>query len=77
MILDLIAARGHHAPLDFMWRPQLRDADDEMVLEAATNGGADAIVTFNQRDFLPAATTFGVRILTPGDYLPNLKGISR
>jgi putative PIN family toxin of toxin-antitoxin system len=37
MVLDLIAANGHKTTLDFMWRPQLRDADDEMVLEAATN----------------------------------------
>ena len=74
MVLDLIAANGHQAPLDFMWRPQLRDANDEMVLEAATNSGADAIVTFNQRDFLPAATDFGIRIITPGDYLPTIRG---
>ena len=37
----------------FLWRPQLRDPADEMVLEAAINGSADALVTFNQRDFGP------------------------
>ncbi len=74
MVLNLLAANGHQTLLDFMWRPQLRDADDEMVLEAATNGGAAAIVTFNQRDFLPAATTFGLRVITPGDYLPSIRG---
>jgi putative PIN family toxin of toxin-antitoxin system len=73
-ILDVIAANGHQAPLDFMWRPQLRDAGDEMVLEAATNGGADAIVTFNQRDFLPAATAFGLRVITPAIYIPTIRG---
>jgi HicB family len=35
----------------FMWRPQLRDPADEFVLEAAVDGEAAAIVTFNQRDF--------------------------
>jgi PIN domain len=64
MVLDLLAANGHQTLLDFMWRPQLRDA----------NGGAAAIVTFNQRDFLPAATTFGLRVITPGDYLPSIRG---
>src|ERR1700760_1935955 len=44
-------------PVDpwFLWRPQLRDPGDELVLEAAVNGTADAIVTFNRRDYLPAA----------------------
>ena len=43
-----------------------------MVLEAATNGNAAAIVTFNQRDFMPAAAAFGLRIITPSDYLPTI-----
>jgi len=34
-----------------VWRPLLRDPANEMVLEAAVNGRAAAIVTFNQRDF--------------------------
>jgi len=72
MLLDLIADKGHQAPLHFSWRPQLRDAKDEMVLEAATNGGAKAIVTFNQRDFLPAASDFGIRITSPSDYLATI-----
>jgi putative PIN family toxin of toxin-antitoxin system len=72
-VLDLIARRAHQAPLNFMWRPQLRDPNDEMVLEAATNGGAGAIITFNQRDFLPAATDFSIRIISPSDYLHTIK----
>ena len=49
----------------FLWQPQLRDAGDEMVLEAAINGRAEALVTFNVRDFAPAHTLFGVPTLLP------------
>jgi putative PIN family toxin of toxin-antitoxin system len=42
----------------FQWRPQSRDPNDEMVLEAAINGGADALVTFNVADFAGPAERF-------------------
>jgi putative PIN family toxin of toxin-antitoxin system len=48
----------------YQWRPQLRDASDEMVLEAAVNAQANAIVTYNLRDFKPAQN-FGVLLLNP------------
>ena len=35
----------------FLWPPRLRHPDDERVLEAAVNSGAEAIVTFNKRLF--------------------------
>jgi len=44
----------------------LGDANDELVLEAAINGYADAIVTFNEKDFLPAASFLGKRVVRPG-----------
>ena len=49
----------------------LRDADDEMVLEAALNGQADAIVTHNVRDFA-AARGIGLRIASPGEMVRRL-----
>jgi putative PIN family toxin of toxin-antitoxin system len=38
----------------FLWRPQLRDPNDEMVLEAAITGAATHLVSFNLRDFDPS-----------------------
>lgn len=49
----------------FLWRPQLRDPGDEMVLEAAANGRADALVTFNKRDFADTVGAFGIEVLSP------------
>jgi predicted nucleic acid-binding protein len=43
-----------------------------MVLELAVNGRADAIVTLNIRHFLPAAGTFGVEVLRPGEFLRRI-----
>ncbi len=58
-------------PVDarFLWRPQLRDPSDEMVLEAAINGRADALVTHNVRHFTSAGNRFGLQVLTPADLL--------
>lgn len=56
----------------FLWRPQLRDPADEHVLEAAVNGGADAIITFNVYHFQAAAARFGIAVLRPGEALRRL-----
>jgi predicted nucleic acid-binding protein len=56
----------------FLWRPQLRDPGDELVLEAAVNGRADATVTFNRRDFRPAAGHFGIDVLLPVEAIRSL-----
>ncbi|HEV3279069.1 MAG TPA: putative toxin-antitoxin system toxin component, PIN family [Terriglobia bacterium] len=57
----------------FLWRPQLRDPGDEMVLEAAVNGRADALVTFNQRDFGSLPSRFGVELLLPRDAIRRIR----
>jgi predicted nucleic acid-binding protein len=49
----------------FLWRPQLRDPNDEMVLEAAVNGRADALVTFNLKDYDDVPARFGIDLLLP------------
>jgi len=67
VILDAVAAAAEPVRLAFLWRPTLRDPDDDMVLETAVNGQADAIVTFNRRDFVAGSVQFGVPILSPGE----------
>ena len=65
-LLDAFALVAEPVRLAFLWRPMLPDADDDMVLEAAVNGGAHAIVTMNRRDFVRAAERFGIEVLSPG-----------
>lgn len=71
--LDALAGMLVPVEVHVLWRPQLSDAEDEMVLEAAINGGAEAIVTFEQRTFAPAARSFGIAVLTPGAILARMR----
>ena len=43
----------------------LSDPNDDMDLETATNGSASAIVTFNQRDFVPGTKGFSCAVVLP------------
>jgi len=66
--LDALAAKIEPTETHFSWRPQLGDPDDEMVLEAAVNGGAEVIVTFETATFREAAASFGIDVQTPGAF---------
>jgi predicted nucleic acid-binding protein len=57
----------------FRWRPQLHDPGDELVLEAAVNGRADAIVTFNEGHLREAHKYFGIEVIRPGEALRRVK----
>ncbi|MGH8511120.1 MAG: putative toxin-antitoxin system toxin component, PIN family [Gammaproteobacteria bacterium] len=67
--LDAVVAMIEPVETHFLWRPRLRDPADEMVLEAAVNGRATAIVTFNTRDYGKVPNDFGVEVLLPRDVL--------
>jgi putative PIN family toxin of toxin-antitoxin system len=66
VLLDDLAAVGKQVAITILVRPLLPDANDDMVFETAINGRADAVVTFNTRDFAPAASRFGISVMTPG-----------
>lgn len=69
--LDALSLRTEPVHLHFLWRPQTRDPADEMVLETALNGAADALVTFNLNDFV-AARRFKLPVWTPSTLLTQL-----
>ncbi len=64
-ILDAVAAVARPVTISYLWRPILHDPDDELVLETAVNGGADLLLTFNERDF-GGAERFAPRVVRPG-----------
>ncbi len=70
--LAALAAALEAVEVRFAWRPQLPEPDDEMVLEAAVNGRADALVTHNLADFTAAAPRPGLPLLRPAELLERI-----
>ena len=73
VFIDAVLAMVEPVEIHFLWRPQLRDPADELVLEAAVNGRAAALVTFNRRDFGAVPARFGVDVLTPVEALRRMR----
>ena len=67
-----LATLAHLQDIHFLWRPFLRDPDDDMVLECAVAAGCSYIVTHNIKDFR-RTEQLGVKAITPGQFLQILK----
>lgn len=70
-VIDFICAQAIHHKIFYLWRPTLKDPDDDFILELAVKAGAD-IVTWNLQDF-QRAKRFAVDVLTPRDFLAQLE----
>ena len=68
-IIDMICAAGRHRAVYYRWRPFLRDPEDEFILDLAVAGQCHCIVTHNKRDFEGVEQQFGIRLVTPGEFL--------
>jgi putative PIN family toxin of toxin-antitoxin system len=64
---------GRETDVYFRLRPFLPDPGDEFLLELAVAGRADAIVTHNVRHFV-GAEQFGIRVMTPREFLRTIEG---
>jgi putative PIN family toxin of toxin-antitoxin system len=71
--LDVLARFAEPVETFFLWRPRLKDPNDDMVLEAAINGRAEAIVTFNARHFLEVVKEFGIAVISPAEALRRIR----
>jgi putative PIN family toxin of toxin-antitoxin system len=70
-LVDALCALAHHQEIHFLWRPYLRDAGDELVLELAVAAGCDYIVTYNKSDF-GGTERFGIDVITPKTLLERI-----
>ncbi|MCY4200630.1 MAG: putative toxin-antitoxin system toxin component, PIN family [Gammaproteobacteria bacterium] len=71
ILLDYICEIANHQKTFYLWRPVLRDPNDDLVVEVAIAGNCDTIVTFNRRDF-DGTQRFGIRIMTPREFLDQI-----
>lgn len=74
-ILDYLCSVGKHAKIYYLWRPQLKDPADDMILELAVASGVKQIITFNIKDF-EQAKSFGITPMPPRQFLKKIGEIS-
>ena len=73
--LRYLASLAHLQEVHFLWRPFLRDPDDDMVLECAVASASPYIVTHNVKDF-HRAPELKVNAITPANFLTLLRNQS-
>lgn len=56
----------------YMWRPNLKDENDNFVVELAVASGAEAIITYNIKDFKSAELVFKHKIVTPENFIEEM-----
>ncbi len=69
--IDYFCAVGNAHEIFYLWRPTLRDPNDEMLLELGVKAQCDFIVTFNKRDF-KGIEQFGLIAITPVEFLEKI-----
>jgi putative PIN family toxin of toxin-antitoxin system len=72
-ILDALAGICVPVVFDYRWRPTGAHADDELVIDTAINGHADALATFNLKDMGEVGAQFGFRAQRPGPLVRRMR----
>jgi putative PIN family toxin of toxin-antitoxin system len=74
-VIEGICAIANRCNIFYLWRPVARDPDDDFLIDLAVECQADFIITYNQKD-LQAAEKFGIKVLTPKEFLQHVGEIS-
>ena len=73
-VIDFVCAQSEHHKIFYLWRPVLKDPDDDFLLELAVKSQA-SIVTWNVADF-KKANTLGVEVITPKQLFQLLENLT-
>lgn len=69
-----IVKSAHLQDIYFLWRPWLKDQEDDMVLELAIAARCSHIVTFNVKDF-SNIESLGIKVISPSDFLEIVRSL--
>ena len=67
-ILNFVINKSNRWQIHYLWRPQLNDPSDDMVLELAVTANCHYIITYNINDF-KGTEKFGIKAMTPKAFL--------
>ena len=73
-VVDYLCRISEKHGIFYLWRPILRDPQDDHILELAVKANA-MIVTWNLKDFAPASSRFGLSVETPQGLLKILEDL--
>ncbi|MFW0778504.1 MAG: putative toxin-antitoxin system toxin component, PIN family [Rickettsiales bacterium] len=69
-LLNALYSVCHWVPIYYLWRPNLKDEDDNFLIELAVAGNGKYVVTNNTRDINSAELSFkDLKIVTPEAFL--------
>ncbi len=68
VVLNYICSISEEKQIYYLWRPYLKDSEDDHVLEVAIASGSKYIVTFNKRDFV-GVESYGIKVVTPKELI--------
>ena len=71
VLMEYWCGIAHLQDIHFLWRPVLRDIEDDHVLELAVEAGRALIVTHNVRGFAGSGA-FGITAIRPAELLRRM-----
>lgn len=71
-LFDAYLSTCKYNSIYYTWRPNLKDTDDNFLVELAVTSGAKAIITYNIKDFKGAELVFKHKILTPENFIKEI-----
>ena len=71
-LLNAFLSRCNWNNIYYSWRPNLKDENDNFLVELAVASGSKAIITYNLKDFKNAQLVFNHIITTPEDFIKEI-----